>query len=55
MEGREFSVCLALIENGRVILGVTGCPEIKDGKITEKPVSGHLYVAVKGQGAYKVC
>jgi 3'(2'), 5'-bisphosphate nucleotidase len=41
----QYAVALALIENGQVILGILGCPNL-DG--------GELLVAIKGQGAYRL-
>lgn len=41
----QYAVALGLIENGQVVLGVLGCPNL-DG--------GQLLVAIKGQGAYHI-
>ncbi|MFG0247785.1 MAG: 3'(2'),5'-bisphosphate nucleotidase [Phycisphaeraceae bacterium JB051] len=38
----QYAVALALIENGQVVLGVLGCPNLNGGE---------LLVAIKGQGA----
>ena len=43
----QYAVALALIENGEVVLGVLGCPNLSIGKS-----SGAIFYAAKGQGAY---
>ncbi|MEM1108292.1 MAG: 3'(2'),5'-bisphosphate nucleotidase [Planctomycetota bacterium] len=45
LRGEQYAVALGLIENGRVVLGVLGCPNL-DG--------GLLMTAVRGQGAKKL-
>ena len=52
---RQYAIALALIEEGEVVLGILGCPElgphagnVKDGK------KGFVFFAGKGQGAYQV-
>lgn len=48
----QYAVALALIENGEVVLGVLGCPNLPiDGKNFDGP-KGCLFIAAKGQGAY---
>lgn len=51
LRGDQYAVCLALIENGIVRLGVIGCPNLPDSfeKTTYK---GGLFTAIKGQGSY---
>jgi 3'(2'), 5'-bisphosphate nucleotidase len=39
----QYAVALALVRNGKVELGVLGCPELSDGSI---------YVAVRGKGTW---
>lgn len=55
LRGDQFAVCLALIENGKVVFGIIGCPNlpatIKSNTETSGVVGG-LYSAIKGQGAY---
>jgi 3'(2'), 5'-bisphosphate nucleotidase len=47
----QYAVALALIEDGEVVLGVLGCPNLPhDAKDQDGP-RGSLFVAVKGQGA----
>jgi 3'(2'), 5'-bisphosphate nucleotidase len=50
LRGDQYAVALALIENGRVVLGVLGCPNLPlDPDEAESP-RGALFVAAKGQG-----
>ncbi len=47
LRGEQYAVALALIENGQVVLGVLGCPNLSiDGG------GGVLLVAVRGQGTW---
>ncbi|WFD24048.1 3'(2'),5'-bisphosphate nucleotidase [Malassezia equina] len=63
LRGGQYAVCLALIEKGRVELGVMGCPNLPQDKSQLKPKDGEirgssmdglgaLFVAVRGHGAY---
>jgi 3'(2'), 5'-bisphosphate nucleotidase len=47
----QYAVALALIEEGRVVLGVLGCPNLwpRRGAVGG---AGFLFVAVRGQGAF---
>ncbi len=47
LRGEQYAIALGLIENGRVVLGVLGCPNLPgpDGKL------GCLLSAIRGQGA----
>lgn len=46
----QYAVALALIEDGEVVLGVLGCPNLpRSGGAT----GGSLFVGVKGQGAFE--
>ncbi|PVU97361.1 hypothetical protein BB561_000612 [Smittium simulii] len=49
----QFAVCLALIEDGQVKLGVIGCPNLPYISDNGEHDSGSLFVAVKGQGAFQ--
>ncbi|KAM3473466.1 hypothetical protein MY8738_008368 [Beauveria namnaoensis] len=58
LKGQQYAVALALIENGREVVGVLACPNLKvadDGGIYDDVVDadglGVLLAAVKGQGA----
>ena len=48
----QYAVALALIEDGEVVLGVLGCPNLPLDASNEDGDRGCLFVAVKGQGAY---
>lgn len=52
----QYAVCLALLEEGKPVLGVIGCPNLPvDYKQNaESSERGVLFVAVKGQGAFQV-
>ncbi|RSL72807.1 hypothetical protein CEP54_000799 [Fusarium duplospermum] len=57
LRGEQYAVSLALIENGREVVGVLGCPNLKpvDGVLAETTVDkeglGLMLTAVRGQGA----
>ena len=52
---RQYAIALALIEDGEVVLGMLGCPELgpdtREGTDREK---GFVFFAEKGQGSYQV-
>lgn len=52
---RQYAIALALIEDGEVVLGVLGCPELepdaRDGGGREK---GFVFLAERGQGSYQL-
>jgi len=51
LRGDQYAIALALIEAGRVVLGVLGCPNLPvDAARPEEPC-GCLFTAVCGQGA----
>lgn len=54
LSGRQYSIALALIEDGEVVLGILGCPELEaaagDGAGGEK---GFIFLAEKGKGAFQ--
>ncbi|PVV00310.1 hypothetical protein BB560_005315 [Smittium megazygosporum] len=49
----QYAICLALIEDGEVKVGVIGCPNLKYSSETGDSEPGTLFVAVKGQGAFQ--
>ena len=57
LDGQQYAVSLALIEDGREVVGVLGCPNLKlrDGRVEESSVDKHglgiMLTAVRGQGA----
>lgn len=51
LRGDQYAIALALIENGRVALGVLGCPNLSGDCASAAPSSGAIAVAVRGKGA----
>ncbi|KAK3305973.1 uncharacterized protein B0T15DRAFT_435311 [Chaetomium strumarium] len=58
LKGGQYAISLALLEDGRELLGVLGCPNLAPamrGKVAERVVDRHgmglMLAAVKGQGA----
>ncbi|KAJ9074507.1 3'(2'),5'-bisphosphate nucleotidase [Entomophthora muscae] len=51
LRGGQFAVCLALIVNGSVELGVLGCPNLLLKEADSK--RGVIFVAERGNGAYQ--
>ena len=51
---RQYAIALALIENGEVVLGILGCPELEldTGDSTSKE-KGFMFFAERGQGSYQ--
>ena len=47
LRGEQYAVALGLIENGKVVLGVLGCPNLPGPRGT-----GALFSGVSGQGAH---
>lgn len=50
----QYAVALALIEDGEVVLGVLGCPNLPRNASEPDGPKGCLFVAVKGQGAVQI-
>jgi len=48
---QQYAVCLALIENGRVLVAVLGCPNLPVDPADPDGERGCLFVAVDGRGA----
>ncbi len=53
LRGQQYAVALALIENGEVVLGVLGCPNLPVDPQDPKSEKGCILFAVKGQGAFQ--
>ncbi|KAF9220633.1 3(2),5-bisphosphate nucleotidase HAL2 [Gyrodon lividus] len=51
LRGGQYAVCLALIVDGEVVLGVIGCPNLPVNNAEPDGPKGCIFVAVKGQGA----
>ena len=54
LRGEQYAVCLALIVDARVELGVMGCPNLPVSASDPSGPRGALFVAVRGQGAYQL-
>jgi len=52
LRGGQYALALALIEEGEVVLGVLGCPNLSINEFHTDIAKGCLFVAVKGQGTY---
>ena len=48
----QYAVALALIEDGEVVLGVLGCPQLPLDASDETGDVGCIFVAVRGEGAF---
>ncbi|GAA5959371.1 hypothetical protein JCM3765_006582 [Sporobolomyces pararoseus] len=53
LRGGQYAVCLGLLEKGKVVLGVMGCPNLPVDPQNPEGEKGALFVAVKGQGAFQ--
>lgn len=53
LRGQQYAVALALIEDGEVILGVLGCPNLPVDPANPESEKGCILYAVKGQGAFQ--
>ncbi|KAI0739482.1 3',5'-bisphosphate nucleotidase [Daedaleopsis nitida] len=51
LRGEQYAVCLALIVDSRVELGVMGCPNLPVSAASPAGERGCIFVAVRGQGA----
>jgi 3'(2'), 5'-bisphosphate nucleotidase len=54
LRGGQYAVCLSLIVNSQVVLGVIGCPNIQIHPASSSEGKGCIFVAVRGQGAFQV-
>ena len=52
LRGDQYAVALALMEDGQIVLGVLGCPNLSLNLHKPEGPDGCLFVAVKGEGAY---
>ncbi len=53
LRGGQYAVALALIENGAVVLGALGCPNLGEYCTPESDGAGVLAVARRGEGAWR--
>ncbi|KAI0052809.1 3',5'-bisphosphate nucleotidase [Auriscalpium vulgare] len=54
LRGGQYAVCLALLVNARVELGVIGCPNLPIDPASPDGARGALFVAVRGQGTHQL-
>ena len=54
LRGEQYAVCLALIVDARVELGIIGCPNLPVSASAPTGERGCIFVAVRGQGAYQL-
>ncbi|KAJ3904708.1 hypothetical protein F5879DRAFT_801194 [Lentinula edodes] len=54
LRGEQYAVCLALIVDAQVQLGVLGCPNLPIDWLKPDGEKGCLFVAVRGQGAQQI-
>lgn len=52
LRGDQYAVALALMEDGQIVLGVLGCPNLSLNLKNQERPNGCLFVAVRGEGAY---
>jgi len=50
----QYAVCLALLQDGKPVLGVMGCPNLPVDYNNPEGEKGVVFVAEKGQGAFQV-
>lgn len=53
LRGEQFAVCLALIVDGVVRVGVMGCPNLPVNAAEPNGPRGCIFAAVSGQGAFQ--
>jgi 3'(2'), 5'-bisphosphate nucleotidase len=53
LRGGQYAVCLALIVDGIVQVGVVGCPNLPIDHKNPDGERGSLFIAVRGHGAYQ--
>ncbi|KAI0791243.1 3',5'-bisphosphate nucleotidase [Abortiporus biennis] len=54
LRGEQYAVCLSLIVDSRVELGVIGCPNLPIDPSNPSLGKGSIFYAVRGQGAWQV-
>lgn len=52
LRGEQYAVALALIENGRVVLGVLGCPNLRADGTADVGGTGCVIAAERGRGTW---
>lgn len=54
LRGEQYAVCLALVVDAQVQVGIMGCPNLPQDISKPDGPKGCLFVAVRGQGAHQV-
>ncbi|KZT03058.1 3(2),5-bisphosphate nucleotidase HAL2 [Laetiporus sulphureus 93-53] len=54
LRGEQYAVCLALLVDARVQLGVIGCPNLPVDPANPSGARGCIFVAERGHGAYQI-
>lgn len=54
LRGGQYAVCLALIVDSEVKLGVVGCPNLLESPASPEGPRGSIFYAVRGEGTYRV-
>lgn len=52
LRGEQYAIALALVEDGQVVLGVLGCPNLPLTDSGSEEKEGGVYYAIKGKGAF---
>lgn len=52
LRGDHYAVALALVEDGQVVVGALGCPNLTDAAFAQQGGPGSLIVAARDQGAW---
>ncbi len=52
LRGDQYAVALGLVENGKVTLGVLGCPELENASTPARGGAGSLLYAKRGEGTF---
>ena len=50
LRGDQYAIALGLIENGTVVLGILGCPNLPENAVEPEGKKGCIFVAIRGQG-----
>ncbi|KAJ7070493.1 hypothetical protein C8F01DRAFT_1106619 [Mycena amicta] len=54
LRGEQYAVCVSLLVNAQVQLGIIGCPNLPVDASTPDGARGCIFVAVRGQGCYQI-
>ena len=54
LRGGQYAVCLGLLVDGLVVVGVMGCPNLPVDFTGGASQEGAIFVAVRGEGAFQV-